>query len=211
VLSWLAEVIWVPILLLTGYEPFDGFSLNPSEEIVKTLGNTKVGQYDVHGLVLPLDYTKAFELLVSKMDEIGPSFVLCTGQASRGAVTIERIAVNAQSTLKEDNYGNKPESDVIIPGAPAAYFSSVDPQPIVDLLQKQGIPAQVSYHAGTYGCNWILFQVLHRIARDNLSTQATFVHVPPLPEQAIEKNRADLPNMLLSEELRAIELIIGEL
>jgi pyroglutamyl-peptidase len=204
-------VIQVTELLLTGYEPFDGFSVNPSEEIVKALQGTRVGSYAVHGLVLPLDYSKAFKLVETRIDDLKPAVILCTGQANRGAITIERIAVNAQSTLKEDNCGNTPESDVIVPGAPAGYFSSIDPRPLVELLQKQGIPAQVSYHAGTYGCNWILFQVLHKLAVEGFSTKATFVHVPPLPEQAIEKNRADLPNMPHGEQLRAIELIIGAL
>ena len=198
-------------LILTGYEPFNGFELNPSAELAKSFDGREFGKLQVRGIVLPLDYTDAFRVLEPEIDGLRPEVVLCCGQASRAAITIERIAVNAVNLLKEDNYGNIPESDVIMADAPAAYFSSIDPHPIVELLKTEGIPAQVSYHAGTYGCNWILFRVLHKIAGEGLSTKATFVHVPPLPEQAIEKNRADLANMPLRDQIRAIELIIGAL
>lgn len=196
-------------LLLTGYEPFDGFTVNPSQELVKSLGNKTLGNFAIHGKVLPLDYKRAFADLEPAIDGLVPDVILCCGQSNRGSITIERIGLNALNPLKEDNYGNLPESDIIVEGAPAGYFSTIDAGPLVALLKTKGIPAQVSYHAGTFGCNWILFLVLHKIANEGLSSRATFVHFPPLPEQAIEKNRSDLPNMPLRDQLRALETIIG--
>lgn len=201
----------MPKILVTGYEPFDGFVLNPSEEIVKKLQNRRIGGFDIHGVVLPLDYNIAFARLRDVIETLQPQIVLCFGQAYRGAITLERIAINAQNMDKADNYGNKPESDIILEDAPAAYFSTIDPHPIVQVLKEKGIPTLTSYHAGTYGCNWILFQLLHYLASAKSETKAIFIHLPALPEQAIEKGQVNLATMPLDIQVRAAELVIGEL
>jgi pyroglutamyl-peptidase len=198
-------------LLVTGFEPFDGFSVNPSEELVKNLQNRKIGAYNVEGLVLPLDYKSALGKLEQALEEFKPDVVLCFGQAYRAAITLERIAINAQSTTREDNYGNKPESDIILESAPAAYFSTIDPHPLIAKLLEKGIPASPSYHAGTYGCNWILYRLLHKITATGSDTKAIFIHLPPLPEQAIEKNRVNLATIPLPIQVQAAEIIITQL
>lgn len=194
-------------LLLTGYEPFDNYSVNPSGELAKTLDGKRLGSYLVTGVVLPLDYSEILAIFQESFNKCIPSVVLCCGQADKGSITFERLAVNAVSTTRTDNKGRLPESDMILPDGPAAHFSSIDPRPLVKRLQEEGIPALVSYHAGTYGCNWLLFNVLHMINQHRLEARATFMHVPPLPTQAIEKNDMALPTMPLDTVLRALKMI----
>jgi pyroglutamyl-peptidase len=131
-------------LLLTGFEPFDGFTQNPSAEVAKSLHRGSIGAFEVTGLVLPLDYNNALNILDKKLDEYKPDVILCCGQANRETISIERIAVNVLSTKKPDNYGNIPESDIIDNDGPAAYFPNIDPFPLVQALLNEGIPAYVS-------------------------------------------------------------------
>ena len=82
---------------------------------------------------------------------------------------------------------------------------------MAEAIKVAGIPADASYHAGTYGCNWILFTLLHWIQNQEVSTDTMFVHVPPLPEQAIQKDTLDLATMPLGVIADAIGIIIENL
>ncbi|MHA2140078.1 MAG: pyroglutamyl-peptidase I family protein [Candidatus Thorarchaeota archaeon] len=195
-------------LLLTGYEPFDDYSINPSAELAKIVDGQIIGKYQIVSAVLPLDYVEAFPLLKKLIDEHAPDVLLCTGQANRPAVTIEKIAVNALSIKKADNYENTPDSDVIDDQGPAAYFTNINPQPLVEAIEKEDIPAFVSYHAGIYGCNWIIYKVMQWINSNDLNLLATFIHIPPLPSQAIEKEDAYLATMPLGTIAEAIKAVI---
>lgn len=187
----------VPTILVTGFEPFDGFTLNPSEEVAKTLDGTMVNKHSLVGLVLPLDYKNALGILDKALDKHKPDYVLCCGQANRAVITIERIAINVLSTKRPDNYDNTPESDVINYEGPAAYFANLEPQTLVQILKDKEIPAEVSYFAGAYGCNWLLYNVMQRIENGELDAQATFIHFPPMPSQAIQKDMMFLAPMPL--------------
>ncbi len=201
----------MPNLLITGFEPFDGFSINPSAVLARQLDGQIINQYQISGHVLPLDYTKAFDVMKSHIEEINPSVILCCGQVNRSAISLERIALNAIGTSRPDNYENYPQNDIIIDDAPAAYFSNIDLNPLVKSISEEGIPANVSYHAGTYGCNWIFFNVMHYIQSRNIDTQVTFIHVPHLPAQAIEKKKMTLATMPLDSMVQAVTTIINNL
>jgi pyroglutamyl-peptidase len=201
----------VRTVLITGFEPFDGFSVNPSEEIVKNISDARIYNTSIFGVVLPLDYKTAVDILDKAIEHYRPNYILCCGQANRAAISIERLAVNALSTKKPDNYENIPESDIITFEGPAAYFSNIDPFPLVQALLDKGIPAFVSYHAGLYGCNWILYKVLQQIEDGSLDAKATFIHLPPLPSQAIEKDMMSLATMPFDMQIDAIVTIIESL
>lgn len=198
-------------ILITGFEPFDGFSVNPSEEVVKLLNKKRIDGFSLVGLVLPLDYTKALDILDKALKKHNPDYILSCGQANRAAISIERIGVNVISTKRPDNYENLPESDIINTEGPAAYFANIDPVPLVQALLDNGIPAYVSYHAGLYGCNWLLYKVMERIENGSLNAKATFIHLPPLPYQAIEKDMMSMATMSLEMQIEALFTIIKSL
>ncbi|NWF97029.1 MAG: pyroglutamyl-peptidase I [Candidatus Thorarchaeota archaeon] len=206
--SW-RLVSFMPRLLLTGFEPFDGFKTNPSEELVNRMNGLTVGDWTIEGHVFPLDYALIGEELDSLFKNGDYKVIICTGQAERGSISVERVALNAVSTTRKDNAGNAPTSDVIDPTGPVGYFTSLEPTPIVSRLRKEGIPAFVSYHAGTYGCNFLIYSVMRRIVTAGLNTRATFIHVPPLPCQALEKENMGLPTLPLDTIVHAITLIVG--
>jgi len=201
----------VSTILITGFEPFDGFTINPSEEVAKALDGKKIKQHSLVGLVLPLDYKNALGILDKALAKHKPGYILCCGQANRPIITIERIAINILSTKRPDNYDNTPETDIINHQGPAAYFANLEPQSLVRILKDKDIPADVSYYAGAYGCNWLLYNVMQRIEHGELDAQATFIHLPPLPSQAIQKEMMSLATMPLEMQIDAMLTIIKSL
>ncbi|MFW9913084.1 MAG: pyroglutamyl-peptidase I [Candidatus Thorarchaeota archaeon] len=198
----------MPKALITGFEPFDDYSVNPSAELAQVVDGKRIGNFQIVGEVLPLDYNTAFTLLKELVEDHSPNALLCTGQANRPAITIERIAVNAISTIRADNYGNIPKTDLISDQGPPAYFANLDPHPLVKAIENEDIPAFVSYHAGIFGCNWLLYKVMEWIGTGEMNLLATFIHFPPLPQQAIEKKNPNLATMPLGTIADAIKIII---
>ena len=198
-------------ILITGFEPFDGYKTNPSQELVERISNQEIGKYQVNGIVLPLDYKKAFEILLESISKTTPQYVILCGQAYRPYIGVEKIAVNAVNTNRADNEGNLPESDLILENEPPAYFSTIDPMPLVAALHEKEIPAYISYHAGTYGCNWLYYNLLHWNANTKQEIGLIFIHLPPLPKQALEKEEPNIPTMSLDLQLKAITEIIKNL
>ncbi len=198
-------------LLLTGFEPFDDFSINPSAELAKAMDSSRVGKYKVIGKVIHLDYTRALGEVRTAIKKHEPTVVIACGQAQRGAITFEKIAINAISTRRADNYGNTPGSDLIVDGGPPGYFTDLDVEYLAKVLQSNGVPAEVSYHAGTYGCNWLFYNLMHWRATGQLAARAGFVHVPPLTEQVIEKHSVLMPSMPLPTIIRSMRLLIEHL
>ena len=70
----------------------------------------------------------------------------------------------------------------VIPDAPAAYFSTLPVREMVSAITAAEIPAALSYSAGAFVCNDVLYTLLHKF--DGTETKVGFIHVPYLPEQA---------------------------
>ncbi|MFX1368807.1 MAG: hypothetical protein ACFFAY_09435 [Promethearchaeota archaeon] len=84
-------------ILVTGFEPFDGYSINPSAELARKLNGRTVNGFKIVGEVLPLDYTRALGDLDKILTKHKPAYILLCGQATRPSITIERIAINNHS------------------------------------------------------------------------------------------------------------------
>ncbi len=198
-------------ILVTGFEAFDGYKINPSAEVARSLDGLVIGQFQVTGKVLPLSYETGFQHIKDLVTQIELKYIISCGQAPRASISLERIAVNALDITRPDNEGKIPDSDIIIPEAPAGYFSTIDPHPIVNKLREMEIPSFVSYDAGTYGCNWLLFNVLHWLKTTDSKIKTIFVHLPPLPSQVFEKQQYSLATMTLETQVKALRIIIESL
>jgi pyroglutamyl-peptidase len=172
-------------LLLTGFEPFAGAAVNPSEMIVRQMAGKGIRGLDVVTVILPVDYVKASTAVVSAIDANQPDVVVSLGQAARRmAVSIERVAVNMMDYPIPDNGGYQPVDQPVMAGGPAAYFVTLPVKAMLAAVKAAGVPGELSLTAGLYACNHIAYTVLHHIAVGNLPTRAGFIHVPLLPEQA---------------------------
>lgn len=194
-------------VLVTGFEPFGGETINPSWEAVKELPD-KIENAEIIKHQLPVTFKGVKEKLPKIIDEIEPNVVILTGQAGgRVNITVERVAINVMDARMEDNEGYKPEDEPIFENAPAAYFATIPVKRIVNALRENKIPAMVSNSAGTYVCNTAMYTALHHIAIKGLEAKAGFIHVPYIPEQVLEKPQ---PSMSIEMIRKAIEIAIKE-
>lgn len=168
-------------LLITGFDPFGGETVNPSWMAVEQLPD-RLGEYVLCKLKLPTVFGKAAALVVEKAEFFQPDVILCVGLASgRDAVTPERIAVNIRDTRIADNAGNRPRGEFVLSDGPAAYFATVSVEKKARAIQEAQIPGTVSNTAGTFVCNDVLYTLLHRYA--DTETRVGFIHIPSIPQQ----------------------------
>ena len=192
-------------LLITGFDPFGGESINPSWEAVSRLPDT-IGAYRLTKLQIPTVFGLATDSVLSAAAADAPDVILCVGQAGgRDAVTPERVAINMASARFADNAGNQPVETPILPGAPDGIFATVPVAAMADAITAAGFPGKVSNTAGTFVCNDTLYRLLHQFA--GTTVRIGFLHVPWLPEQAKE----GVPSMTLADITAALAAAIGVL
>lgn len=163
-------------LLITGFEPFGGESVNPSWEAVCRLPG-EVGGYALIRLCLPVVFGEAAATVIRAAEELCPDVILCIGQAGgRAAITPELVGINLRHAAIPDNAGNQPKDEPIIPGGDCAYFSTLPVRKMADAISAVGVQAQVSYSAGAYVCNDLLYTLLSHF-RDS-ETRVGFIHIP---------------------------------
>ena len=138
------------------------------------------------------------------MREHRPRLVVCTGQAGgRGAVSLERVAINVNDARIPDNAGVKPIDAPIVPDGPAAYFTSLPIKAMLQALLDAGVRAEVSQTAGTFVCNQTFYGLMHLLARPRWQgVRGGLIHVPWLPAQG-------QPSMRLEDIVRGLELAIA--
>jgi pyroglutamyl-peptidase len=192
-----------PTVLVTGFDPFGGSPVNPSWDAVHALHGRIIAGHRIVGGEIPTIFGTSLLRLEQLMEEHQPRLVLCTGQAGgRGAISLERVAINVNDARIPDNAGAKPIDVPIVPDGPAAYFSSLPIKAMLQALLDAGVRAEVSQTAGTFVCNQAFYGLMHLLARPRWQgTRGGLVHVPWLPEQG-------QPSMRVEEIVRGLSLAI---
>lgn len=189
-------------LLITGFDPFDGASVNPSWEAVKLLPDV-IGEYELCKLQIPTVFGLAPKTVLEKAAEIDPDVIISVGQAGgRAAVTPERIGINVRDARITDNAGVSPKDEPIIPGGPDGLFSTLPVKAMIAAITEAGLPGAVSNTAGTFVCNDVLYSLLHHYA--GTKVRCGFIHVPFLPQQGS-------PSLALEDTVKALAAAIGAL
>ncbi len=187
-------------LLITGFEPFDGESRNPSWEAVSLLPD-RINEYELTKLLVPVVFGEAAERVIAVADEIRPDIILSVGQAGgRDAVTPELVGINLRYAPIPDNKGNMPIDEPIVKGDENARFSTLPIRKMAEAINARGIPSKVSYSAGAYVCNDLLYTLLSHF--DGSEVKVGFIHVPYSKEQNKE------PSMELDSIVRALIVAI---
>ncbi|ABP59900.1 pyroglutamyl-peptidase I [Enterobacter sp. 638] len=193
-------------ILVTGFEPFGGETLNPSWEVVKQLEGMTIDDCRVVTRQLPCVFGESLTLLNSAIDELNPTVVIAVGQAGgRVDITVERVGINVDDARIPDNRGQQPIDVAIVPDGPAAWFSSLPIKAMVAAMREKGIPASVSQTAGTFVCNHVMYGLLHKI-RERTNVKGGFIHIPYLPEQAAA--HAGAPSMATQTVKAALEIAL---
>jgi pyroglutamyl-peptidase len=198
--------------LLTGFDPFAGDTTNPSWEAVRLAVAEPVGGLELHSALLPCRFADVIDVLWEHVERIDPDVVICTGLAGgRMAICIERIAVNVDDAWFEDNAGAAPVDEPIVPGGPAAYFSTLPVKACVAAVRSIGIPAVVSQTAGTFVCNHVFYGLSHRAATLRPGRLRTgFVHVPYAPEQVPDGSAPTMAVAITAAALLAVAATVSQ-
>ena len=191
-------------LLITGFDPFGGASINPAYEAVKLLPD-RIGDCDIVKLEVPTVYVEDGVVLSKAIEEHQPDIVICVGQAGgRSGMTIEKVAVNLMDARIKDNKGQQPLDELICRDGENAYFAKLPVKAMVKAMKDRGIPARVSYTAGTFVCNDIMYRLLYLIDKKYPAMRGGFIHVPYLPEQVLELPDG-MPSMSAASIAEALE------
>lgn len=195
-------------VLITGIEPFDGETLNPSWEAARRLDGAQVAGATLVARQLPCVIGKVVGVLRQAIEDTQPDLVICLGQAGgRSDVSIERVAINVVDARIPDNEGRQPIDEPVVAGGPAAYFSTLPIKAIVRDLRRAGVPASVSSTAGTYNCNAIFYGLSHYIATERPALRGGFVHVPYLPEMAA--HHPGQPSLALETLIEGVKVMVA--
>lgn len=202
-------------LLITGFQPFDGESVNPALEVAKGLQGKTINGYEVIAREIPVVRFEALKAVQAAIEELQPNAVITIGQAGgRPDITVERVGINIDDFRIPDNKGNQPIDEPVVTGGPVAYWATLPIKKMVANVKAQGIPASVSNSAGTYVCNHLLYGLLHYLTtQDKTAIPAGFIHIPYLPEQMAVRSGKDaqVATMSLDTLLKGFEAMIAAL
>lgn len=169
-------------VLLTGFDPFGGDTINPSWEAVSRLHGETIAGRQVVAAQLPTTFAGAPKALRAALHRHRPELILCIGQAGgRSALSLERVAINVIDARIPDNAGAQPVDTPVAKRGPAAYFTTLPIKAMHADLRAAGIPAEISQTAGTFVCNQAFYVLMHALAGSRV--RGGFLHIPFLPQQ----------------------------
>jgi pyroglutamyl-peptidase len=195
-------------VLVTGFEPFDGDSVNPSWEVARRLDGWRGAQHVVVAQRLPCVFGAIRETLDMHLADIAPEIVIALGLAGgRTDVSLERVAINVDDARIADNDGARPIDRPVVADGPPAYFTTLPVKSMLHRLRAAGLPAQVSNTAGTFVCNHTFYVLRHLAETLHPGVRrAGFIHIPFLPEQAARHPGS--PSLALDSLVEALRIAV---
>ena len=193
-------------VLITGFDPFGGETMNPAWEAVKLLKD-EIGGAQIIKPQMPTVVGKSIQKIHEKMQEIHPDIVISVGQAGgRFGVTPERVAINVTDARIPDNEGNQPIDVPIFEDGDTAYFSNLPVKAMVQAIKHAGYPSVLSNSAGTYICNHVMYGILYYIQKEFPGVRGGFIHVPYATAQVVDKPQT--PSMSLADIAASLEAAV---
>ncbi|VFS41464.1 Pyrrolidone-carboxylate peptidase [Serratia liquefaciens] len=115
-------------VLITGFEPFGGETVNPSWEVVKQLDGMIIRGQQVVAKQLPCVFGEALTVLKAALETYQPRLTIAVGQAGgRVDITVERVAINVDDaripTIKASNRSTSRSSLMALRPASVRYRS----------------------------------------------------------------------------------------
>ena len=193
-------------ILVTGFERFGPNDLNPTALLMDRLA----GREGVVAAVLPVEYHTSVRRFEALLDEHRPDAAVAFGLArSFDRIRVERVALNLDEATVPDNAGVLRCGLRIVEDGPVGYWSTLPVDRLIDALDRAGLPAAASGHAGGYVCNHLFYGVRHGIERRGSAMPMGFVHLPPLPGQVA--GEAGRTGMDLDAQERAAVILLDTL
>ena len=192
-------------VLISGFEPFGGSNLNSSQLVVEAISKESFTGLELFTVILPVDFGKAADVLLSKVKEIDPEIIIAFGQAEgRKALTPEKIAINLDSARIPDNAGELRVNKVIIEKGADGYFSTLPIEKMVKAVKECGLESEVSLSAGAFLCNHIFYHLQHKLLESGV--KSGFVHLPLVNEQIAQY--PNQPSWALKDLIQGVKAAI---
>lgn len=193
-------------VLITAFGPYDRWSSNSSWQALVEFTRDLPPEPQVVTRLYPVDFKQVRTRLEADL-AADYDFALHLGQAPGiGRIHLEAVGINVggHSALLPDQY------QPLVEQGPVAFRTALPLSDWAGKLREHGIPAQVSYHAGTYLCNATLYLTHYFAQLRGWKTHAAFIHLPLAPEQVLEE-RQDYPSLPTPMVAAGLRLILGSL
>jgi pyroglutamyl-peptidase len=193
-------------VLITAFEPYDRWKTNSSWLALIQMTQNLPEQPEITTRLYPVDFAIMKQRLAEDM-QAGYDFALHLGQApGSGRIALEAIGLNIGGSSSQTADQFRP----IVEDGPVAYRSTLPLAEWSVKLRRAGIPAQVSYHAGTFLCNATLYYSCYLAEQMGLATQSAFVHLP-LDLSQTTGQLPDMASLPASISAAALHLILEDL
>ncbi|MCB2190432.1 MAG: pyroglutamyl-peptidase I [Deltaproteobacteria bacterium] len=200
-------------ILISGFGDWAGSSANPAEAVAKALDGKTVTQATINTVIAPSIFAEMIDAVTKEIDRISPDIVIMLGEFNgRSMLTVERLAQNLIDATRYDmgdEVGSRPQGKEIVSGGPVAYRATLPIRAMVKAMRRAGIPSDISDTAGTFGCNLLMYGVLHYIAQRKLHIRAGWIHLPSLPATAALEANIGMPSMSLETQVEGLKAAIA--
>ena len=193
-------------VLITGFDPFGGESINPALKAVEQLPDNIAGA-EVIKIEIPTVFRKSLEKIEENILKHNPDIVISVGQAGgRFGITPERVAINIDDARIPDNESKQPIDLTIFEDGENAYFTTLPIKAMVEEMKAGEIPCSDSNTAGTFVCNHVMYGILYLATKKYPNIKGGFIHVPYIPSQVLDK--PSMPSMSIGDITKGLELCI---
>jgi len=190
-------------VLITGFEPFLDYKINPTQEVAKILDGKEINGLSYKGRILPVDYSKIEDKLIEIIKEVEPSLIIGTGLApGRTKISLEKIAINYKFSLEQDNAGKRVLGERIDSSMEDGVFSLLNVEELYQILNGMNIPTEISLSAGAYLCNYAMFVIIREVKKFKI--KGGFVHLPADTKLSASMPNKNFPSMDIGTMLKAI-------
>ncbi len=195
-------------VLVTYFDAFGGETINAAQKAVDLLPS-RVHFTRIIAAQIPTKYDASVEAIKNLSEIHNPDALLMVGQAAgRTQPELERIGINWDSASTADNDGEIRLNQKIRPDGPDGLFTTLPIEKMAAACRENGLPCNISYNAGTFVCNHVLYSMLYHAVENNLPLMVGFLHLPATMEQALTKK---YPFMEPRTAAAVIKLLISTL
>lgn len=165
-----------PHLLVTGFTPFDGRTINSSWVAARAIQDS-YSSIELDVLELPVVWGAPLRLLKARCEQSVPDIIVSMGEGKPGWFEIETVARNFRKARK-DNNSDFPPASTIKAGGPENHFPNA---PCEEFRQKlaEKFPIKLSDDAGSFLCEETLYSLEELRLGNNVLKMTLFVHLPP--------------------------------
>ncbi|MBH8561323.1 peptidase C15 [Nostoc sp. CENA67] len=155
-------------LLLTSFDTWlDDQQSNSSDDLLLKVTQLDLLPFDLKFLrLLPVDVQLASSLVIQKIDEWQPDYIICCGMAAKRT----QLSVEANASCQDSVLQTTVDLEQLVLGVSAV---------------------EISHDCGKFVCEGLYYSVLNYLHQNQLTARCIFVHVPVLTSENLRGILAD--------------------